>query len=37
MISVLAIGMKVLGFKPGPGDRILRVIKICRRLPLEGK
>jgi hypothetical protein len=29
MISVLAIGPKVRGFKSGQGDGFLRVIKIC--------
>jgi hypothetical protein len=28
MVSVLAIGSKVLGFKPGGGDGFLREIKI---------
>jgi hypothetical protein len=29
MVSVLAIGPKVHGFKPNPGDEVLRVMKIC--------
>jgi hypothetical protein len=29
MVSVLAIGPKVSGFKPGRGDGLLRPIKIC--------
>jgi hypothetical protein len=36
MVSMLAIGLKVHGFKPGQGDKLLRVIKICST-PLEGK
>jgi hypothetical protein len=37
MVSVLAIGPKVRGFKPGRGDGFLRAIKIRTRLPSEGK
>jgi hypothetical protein len=29
MVSVLATGPKVHGFKPGRGDGLLRAIKIC--------
>jgi hypothetical protein len=28
MVSVLAVGPKVYGFKPGGGDRFLRVMKL---------
>jgi hypothetical protein len=31
VVSVLAIGPKGRGFKPGRGDRLLRAIKICSR------
>jgi hypothetical protein len=37
VVSVLATGPKVHGFKPGRGRRILRVIKSVARLPSEGK
>jgi hypothetical protein len=37
VVSVLAIGPKVRGFKPGRGRWILRVIKSVARLPSEGK
>jgi hypothetical protein len=37
VVSVLATGPKVRGFKPGQGRWILRVIKSAVRLPLEGK
>jgi hypothetical protein len=37
VVSVLATGPKVRGFKPGPGRWILMVIKSVARLPLEGK
>jgi hypothetical protein len=37
VVSVLATGPKVRGFKPGQGRRILRVIKSAARLPSEGK
>jgi hypothetical protein len=37
VVSVLATGPKVRGFKPGLGRRILRVIKSVARLPSEGK
>jgi hypothetical protein len=37
VVSVLATGPKVLGFKPGRGRWILRVIKSVARLPSEGK
>jgi hypothetical protein len=36
VISVLATGPKVRGFKPGRGRWILRVIKFVARLPSEG-
>jgi hypothetical protein len=37
VVSVLATGSKVRGFKPGRGRWILRVIKSVARLPSEGK
>jgi hypothetical protein len=37
VVSVLDIGPKVRGFKPGRGRWILRVIKSAARLPSEGK
>jgi hypothetical protein len=37
VVSVLATGPKVQGFKPGIGQWILRVIKSVARLPSEGK
>jgi hypothetical protein len=37
VVSVLATGPKVRGFKPGRGRWILRVIKTVARLPSEGK
>jgi hypothetical protein len=37
VVSVLATGPKVRGFKPGLGRWILRVIKPVARLPSEGK
>jgi hypothetical protein len=37
VVSVLATGPKVRGFKPGRGRWILRVIKSIARLPSEGK
>jgi hypothetical protein len=37
MVSVLAIGLKVRGFKFDRGDRLLRAIKSVVRLPSEGK
>jgi hypothetical protein len=37
VVSVLATGPKVCGFKPGRGRWILRVIKSVARLPSEGK
>jgi hypothetical protein len=37
VVSVLATGPKVRGFKPGRGRWILRVIKSAARLPSEGK
>jgi hypothetical protein len=37
VVSVLATGPKVHGFKPGRGRWILRVIKYVARLPSEGK
>jgi hypothetical protein len=37
MVSLLAIGPKVHGFKPGQGDGFLRVIKICSTPSSEGK
>jgi hypothetical protein len=37
VVSVLATGPKVGGFKPGRGRWILRVIKSAARLPSEGK
>jgi hypothetical protein len=37
VLSVLATGPKVRGFKPGRGRWILRVIKSVARLPSEGK
>jgi hypothetical protein len=37
VVSVLATGPKVRGFKPGRGRCILRVIKSVARLPSEGK
>jgi hypothetical protein len=35
VVSVLATGPKVHGFKPGRGRSILRVIKSVARLPAE--
>jgi hypothetical protein len=37
VVSVLATGPKVRGFKPGRGPWISRVIKSVARLPSEGK
>jgi hypothetical protein len=37
VVSVLATGPKVRGFKPGRGRWILRVIKSIARLPSDGK
>jgi hypothetical protein len=37
VVSVLATGPKVRGFKPGRGRWILRVIKSVACLPSEGK
>jgi hypothetical protein len=37
VVSVLATGPKVRGFKPGRRRWILRVIKFVARLPSEGK
>jgi hypothetical protein len=37
VVSVLATGPKVRGFKPSRGRWILRVIKFAARLPSEGK
>jgi hypothetical protein len=37
VVSVLATGPKVRGFKPGRERWILRVIKSAARLPSEGK
>jgi hypothetical protein len=37
VVSVLATGPKVRGFKPGRGRCTLRVIKSVARLPSEGK
>jgi hypothetical protein len=37
VVNVLATGPKVRGFKPGRGQRILRVIKSAVRLLSEGK
>jgi hypothetical protein len=37
VLSVLATGPKVRGFKPGRGRWIVRVIKSVARLPSEGK
>jgi hypothetical protein len=37
VVSVLATGPKVRGFKPRLGRWILRVIKSVARLPSEGK
>jgi hypothetical protein len=37
VVSVLATGPKVRGFKLGRGRLILRVIKSVARLPSEGK
>jgi hypothetical protein len=37
VVSVLATGPKVRGFKPGRRRWILRVIKSAARLPSEGK
>jgi hypothetical protein len=37
VVSVLATGPKVRGFKPGRGRWILRVIKSVALLPSEGK
>jgi hypothetical protein len=37
VVSVLATGPNVRGFKPGRGPWILRVIKSVARLPSEGK
>jgi hypothetical protein len=37
VVSVLATGPKVRGFKPGRGRWFLMVIKSVARLPSEGK
>jgi hypothetical protein len=37
VVSVLATGPKVCGFKPGRGRWMLKVIKSAARLPSEGK
>jgi hypothetical protein len=37
VVSVLATGLEVRGFKPGRVRWILRVIKSVARLPSEGK
>jgi hypothetical protein len=37
VVSVLATGPNVRGFKPGRGRWISRVIKSAARLPSEGK
>jgi hypothetical protein len=37
MVSVLAIGPKVRGFRPGRGDGILRAIKIRSTLSFGGE
>jgi hypothetical protein len=37
VVSMLATGPNVRGFKPGRGRWILRVIKSAARLPSEGK
>jgi hypothetical protein len=37
VVSVLATGPKVRGFKPGQGRWILRVIKSTARITSEGK
>jgi hypothetical protein len=37
VVSVLAAGPKVCGFKPGRERWILRVIKSVAHLPSEGK
>jgi hypothetical protein len=37
VVSMLATGLKVSGFKPDRGRWILRVIKSVARLPSEGK
>jgi hypothetical protein len=36
MVSVLAFGQKVHGFKPGRGSGFLRAIKICSTLSFRG-
>jgi hypothetical protein len=36
-VSMLAIGPKARGFKPGRGDGFLRAINSATRLSLEGK
>jgi hypothetical protein len=37
VVSVLATGPKVCGFKPGRGRWISRVIKSAAHLPVEGR
>jgi hypothetical protein len=37
MVSVLASGLNVSGFKPGGGDGFLRVLKICNTPSSEGE
>jgi hypothetical protein len=37
VVSVLATGPKVRGFKPGRGQWILRVMKSVAHLPSKGK
>jgi hypothetical protein len=37
MVSVLAVGPKVLGFKPARGYGFLRTIHICGTLSFGGK
>jgi molybdopterin-binding protein len=37
VVSMLATGLKVRGFKPGRGRWVLRVIKSVARLSSEGK
>jgi hypothetical protein len=36
MVSVLAIGLKIHGFKPSRGDGFLRAIKICSMPSIRG-
>jgi hypothetical protein len=37
MVSMLVIGLKVRGFKPGRGDRLLRAIKMGSKPSFTGE